>query len=190
MTEICLVRHGQTDWNFNNIIQGREDIPLNKIGKQQANDSALFLSDQKWDRVITSPLVRARQTAQAIADFSKIDEIIEDERFLEREFGEASGKPILDVHENIYNNNVEGMETNEELIDRAFSALKDIAQNYEGKRIVIVAHSHTIKAILHAIDPEKVNFRTKLNNACANFIELKDGKWKINEFNISDHIKA
>ena len=190
MTEICLVRHGQTDWNFNNIIQGREDIPLNTIGLQQANDSAQFLSNKKWDTIISSPLVRAKQTAEAIAEFNKVDEIIEDERFLEREFGEASGKPVSDFHENIYNNNVVGMETNEELMERAFNALKEIAQNYEGKRIVIVAHSHTIKAILHAINPEKVNFKTTLKNACANFIEFKERKWKIIEFNISDHIKA
>ena len=42
MTEICLVRHGQTDWNFQEIIQGREDIPLNEVGKKQASQSACF----------------------------------------------------------------------------------------------------------------------------------------------------
>ncbi|WP_088067753.1 histidine phosphatase family protein [Gottfriedia luciferensis] len=190
MTEICLVRHGQTDWNFNNIIQGREDIPLNDIGKQQAKDSAKFLSEKEWDSIITSPLGRAKETAKAIAEFTKMDAIIEDERFLEREFGEASGKSVSEFHERIYNNDVVGMETNENLMDRAFSALKDIAEKNDGKRIVIVAHSHTIKAILYAIDPEKVNFRTTLKNACANFIEFKDGKWNIIDFNISNHIKS
>jgi uncharacterized phosphatase len=188
MTEICLVRHGQTDWNFNNIIQGREDIPLNEIGKQQARDSAVFLSKEKWDKIITSPLKRAKETAEAIADFTKVDEIIEDEQFLEREFGVASGKQISDFYDRIYSDDVEGIETNESLISRAFNALKDIAQNHSGSRIVIVAHSHTIKAILHAIDPEKVTFRTSLKNACANYIEYKDDKWSIIDFNVSDHI--
>lgn len=188
MTEICLVRHGQTDWNFNNIIQGREDIPLNEIGKQQAKDSAVFLSNEKWDKIITSPLKRAKETAEAIAEFTKVDEIIEDERFLEREFGVASGKQISEYGEKIYCNDVEGIETNELLISRAFNALKEIAENHSEKRIVIVAHSHTIKAILHAINPEKVTFRTSLKNACANYIEYKNSKWNIIDFNISDHI--
>ncbi|GGI14474.1 histidine phosphatase family protein [Gottfriedia solisilvae] len=190
MTEICLVRHGQTDWNLNHIIQGREDIPLNETGKQQAYDSARFLSGEKWDTIITSPLSRAKETAMAIAEFTNIDQIIEDVRFVEREFGEASGKPVSEFHDHIYHDNVVGMETNELLIKRAFHALQDIAEIHKDKRIVIVAHSHTIKAILHAIDPIKVPFQTVLKNACANYIEYKDGNWKIKAFNVSEHINS
>lgn len=190
MTEICLVRHGQTDWNFNRIIQGREDIPLNETGKQQAYDSARFLSGENWDTIITSPLSRAKETAMTIAEFTRIDQIIEDDRFVEREFGEASGKSVSDFHDRIYNDNVDGMETNDLLMKRAFHALQDIAEIHKGKRIVIVAHSHTIKAILHAIDPINIPFQTVLKNACANYIEFKDDKWKINAFNVSDHINS
>ncbi len=190
MTEICIVRHGQTDWNFNHIIQGREDIPLNETGKQQAYDSARFLSGEKWDTIITSPLSRAKETAMAIAEFTNIDQIIEDARLVEREFGEASGRPVSEFREHIYHDNVVGMETNELLIKRAFHALQEIAEIHNGKRIVIVAHSHTIKAILHAIDPIKVPFQTVLKNACVNYIEYKEGSWKIEAFNVSDHINS
>lgn len=188
MTEICLVRHGQTDWNYKEIIQGRENIPLNDIGKLQAIDSAKFLSNEKWDKIITSPLIRAKETAEAIAEFVKIDEIIEDERFIERDFGLASGKPVHEFKKRFYTDDIEGIETNDMLIKRAFKALQEIAVNNEEKRIIIVAHSHTIKAILHAIDPVKVNFRTSLKNACANYIEYNNGKWYIKAFNISEHI--
>ena len=61
MTEICLVRHGQTDWNFQEIIQGREDIPLNEVGKKQASQSAAALQAEAWDIIISSPLIRAQK---------------------------------------------------------------------------------------------------------------------------------
>ena len=61
MTEICLVRHGQTDWNFQEIIQGREDIPLNEVGKKQASRAAA-LQEETWDIIISSPLIRAQET--------------------------------------------------------------------------------------------------------------------------------
>ena len=67
MTEICLVRHGQTDWNFQEIIQGREDIPLNEVGKKQASQSAAALQAESWDIIISSPLIRAQETAKEIA---------------------------------------------------------------------------------------------------------------------------
>jgi len=188
MTEICLVRHGQTDWNFSGIIQGREDIPLNIVGKEQARQSAQFLSKEKWDIIISSPLNRAVETAKAIAEFTKLDEILEDERFIERDFGQASGKKVSDYRHKYNTDEIKNIESKNELMTRTFSALEDVAKNNEGKRILIVAHSHTIKAILHAIDPEKVNFQTKLNNACASYVEYKDNKWSIKAFNVSEHI--
>ena len=66
MTEICLVRHGQTDWNFQEIIQGREDIPLNEVGKKQASQSAAALQAEAWDIIISSPLIRAQETAKKL----------------------------------------------------------------------------------------------------------------------------
>ncbi len=188
MTEICLVRHGQTDWNFQEIIQGREDIPLNEVGKKQAAQSALFLQNEKWDVIISSPLVRARETAQVIADAVGLGVIHLDERFMERNFGEASGKPVSEFRKKIAAGKVEGMETDEELVERCFSALQDVAKKHEGKRIIIVAHSHAIKAILTAIAPEEVTFLTPLTNACANFITVEENKWGITRYNVSDHI--
>ncbi|GGE66472.1 histidine phosphatase family protein [Priestia taiwanensis] len=189
MTEICLVRHGQTDWNFQEIIQGHEDIPLNEVGKQQARQSAEFLSEQQWDIVMSSPLGRAYETAKTIADAVGIDKIILDERFIERNFGEASGKPIPDVRHLIAEGTVEGLETEEEIVARCFQGLQDVAATYAGKRIVLVAHSHAIKAILHAIAPQEITFSTRLANAGANFIQHVDGEWEVVRYNVAEHIR-
>ncbi|MGX1428958.1 broad specificity phosphatase PhoE [Cytobacillus horneckiae] len=66
MTMICLIRHGETDWNAQNRIQGRTDIPLNGKGKQQAIQCGKYLALNDWDVIISSPLIRARQTAELI----------------------------------------------------------------------------------------------------------------------------
>lgn len=188
MTEICLVRHGQTDWNFQEIIQGREDIPLNEIGKKQASQSAAALRAESWDIIVSSPLVRAHETAQAIANAVEIDAIHLDERFMERNFGVASGKPVAEVRQFITDGNVEGMETDQEIVERCFEALKDVAQKYMGKRIIIVAHSHAIKAMLHAISPEEITFQTPLQNACISYVREIEGTWQVVKYNIAEHI--
>ncbi|KEK25863.1 histidine phosphatase family protein [Bacillus gaemokensis] len=188
MTEICLVRHGQTDWNFQEIIQGREDIPLNEVGKKQASQSAAALQLAAWDVIISSPLIRAQETAQAIGDAVGIHSIILDERFVERDFGEASGKPVSTVRQLIAEGNVEGMEKDEKIVDRCFAALKDVAKIHEGKRVIIVAHSHAIKAILHAISPDEITFKTPLKNACISYVKEENGSWNVLEYNIAEHI--
>ncbi|MDM5189642.1 histidine phosphatase family protein [Bacillus sp. DX4.1] len=188
MTEICLVRHGQTDWNFQEIIQGREDIPLNEVGKRQASQSAAALQAETWDVIISSPLIRAHETAQAIANAVGIHSILLDERFVERDFGEASGKPVPTVRQLIADGNVEDMETDEEIVARCFEALQDVAQKHTGKRIIVVAHSHAIKAILHAISPNEITFKTPLKNACISYVKENDGKWDVLQYNIAGHI--
>ena len=190
MTEICLVRHGQTDWNFQEIIQGREDIPLNETGRQQAKQSAAALLGEKWDVIISSPLVRAYETAKEIADAVGLDAIHLDERFIERHFGEASGKLVRDVRHHIASGDVKGMESEQELVERCFSALQDVAAQHAGKRIIIVAHAHAIKAMLHAINPSEVTFQTFLKNACINYITLQEETWSIIRYNVAEHILA
>lgn len=188
MTEICLVRHGQTDWNFQEIIQGREDIPLNEVGKRQASQSAEALKAEKWDMIVSSPLIRAHETAKVIAHEVGIDTIHLDERFVERNFGEASGKPVAEVRASIAAGDVEGMETDQQLVERCFLALQDIAEHNDGKRIIIVAHSHAIKAILHAISPEEITFQTPLKNACISYVKKTAGTWNVLRYNVAEHI--
>jgi uncharacterized phosphatase len=66
VTYLCLVRHGETDWNSLGKLQGRADIPLNKIGVLQAEECRDVLKSSKWDVIITSPLKRAKETAEII----------------------------------------------------------------------------------------------------------------------------
>jgi broad specificity phosphatase PhoE len=63
-----LLRHGQTDWNINFLLQGVTDIPMNQTGIEQVKLAAQAIRAEDWDVVLTSPLSRARQTAEIIAE--------------------------------------------------------------------------------------------------------------------------
>ena len=70
--KIVIWRHGQTDWNVENRFQGHSDIPLNKVGEFQVNHAAQILAALKPVRIISSDLIRTKQTAQALADLVNV----------------------------------------------------------------------------------------------------------------------
>jgi probable phosphoglycerate mutase len=68
MTELWLVRHGQTDWNLQGRYQGHYDIPLNPVGLAQASCLAEKLVEERFDAIYSSDLLRARVTAETVAE--------------------------------------------------------------------------------------------------------------------------
>ena len=81
--KIFITRHGQTEWNALGRLQGRKDIELNEVGKEQALTTGEKIKDEKIDIIITSPLKRARETAEIINKQFNV-EIVEDDRLMER----------------------------------------------------------------------------------------------------------
>jgi uncharacterized phosphatase len=67
ITTICIIRHGETDWNSSGRLQGREDIELNDLGRRQAIQTSGYFETESWDVIVSSPLKRAYETAQIIA---------------------------------------------------------------------------------------------------------------------------
>lgn len=90
MKNIYVVRHGQTDWNVQEIIQGTKDIPLNDTGRKQAHEVSETLKNVKFDKIISSPLKRAYETAE-IVNGGKI-KIQIDDRLIERKYGQLEGE--------------------------------------------------------------------------------------------------
>ena len=80
---ILLIRHGQTDWNINDKVQGSSDIPLNETGIQQAYETKKILDNYEFDVVISSPLGRTVHTANIVCE-DRDNEILIDERLKER----------------------------------------------------------------------------------------------------------
>jgi broad specificity phosphatase PhoE len=93
---LIVVRHGRTELNASSRLLGRLDPPLDGLGQRQADAVAAMLASGGVDRVVSSPLLRARSTAAAIASKSSVDVEI-DERWIEVDYGVLDGTPLADV---------------------------------------------------------------------------------------------
>ena len=183
MTTICLIRHGQTDWNKKFLIQGRENNPLNEEGIIQAHITANLLlnNDSNWDVIISSPLIRAVQTAEIIKDKLNLKSpIIINNNVIEREFGAAEGLTISEeVYDRINNDDYDNLETCKELQKRSMDTIIDIVKSFPNKKILIITHSHFIKGLLTQID-SNFTWTSSLKNASINYVYF-------NELNIIDY---
>lgn len=139
---IYIVRHGQTDWNIVGRYQGRKDIELNKKGIEQAEVIKENLKNITFDKVISSPLKRALKTAEII---SNDEEIIIDERIIERCNGELEGKLKTETDQNINFNDPNetkyGIESITDFRNRIFDFCKELENNYKNKNILVVTHA-------------------------------------------------
>ncbi len=96
MTRLIVWRHGNTDWNAGNRVQGQTDVPLNDLGRRQAADAAELLLRLRPDAVVSSDLSRAAATADALATRAGLP-VRHDERLRERHFGAWQGLTMTEV---------------------------------------------------------------------------------------------
>ena len=95
MQRLILVRHGETDWNAERRVQGNSDIPLNAIGEEQARLLTTYLATEAFDRVLSSDLIRARETARLSLSIGTEIETTPDLR--ELNFGDWEGLTAPDI---------------------------------------------------------------------------------------------
>lgn len=188
MTTICLVRHGETDWNALGKLQGRTDIPLNAVGIQQAQECAAFLAEKSWDVIVTSPLLRAKGTAEVINQSLNLP-FIEMDAFMERSFGHAEGMTVKERRTLFPTNAFPNQEEREIFRARIMQGIEQVREDFSGKRVLLVAHGAVINAILSLLsDGEIGSGKTRLHNACLSTIFDADGNWEIGEYNQVGHL--
>ena len=150
--KIYSTRHGQTDFNRNDIILGTTDVPLNETGLAQAKELAEQVSALgDVDIIIASPMKRALTTASIVADRCGL-EIVTDERLREWDYGEYEGQPRYaeGFAENKLDFGVRMGKTGESLLElthRVYSALDDITARYSNKNVLIVSHGGVCRVI-------------------------------------------
>ena len=150
--KIYSTRHGQTEYNRLDLILGSTDIPLNGTGIEQAEILASNVALIKsLDIIISSPMLRAKETAMKVAERCNIPIII-DERLREWNYGEFEGKSryVDGFADNKLEFAVRMGKTGESMIQlshRVYSALDDIIEKYNNKNVLIVSHGGVCRVI-------------------------------------------
>ena len=150
MIKLYIVRHGSTNWNDENRIQGLTDVELNDRGVKQVKDLSEELNLKEIDLCITSPLKRAIKTAEILTN-NEI-EVITDKLLVERNFENLEGQKIdYKIMKNLWdynlNNSSNNVESLKECIFRAKKFLIKLKKEYDNKKILVVSHGSFIKAI-------------------------------------------
>ena len=160
MTEIILVRHGETEWNVEEVFRGRIDVELNQAGVEQAELLAEYLGGLKIDAVYSSPLKRALTTAEVIAGYHQLDVEIAP-GLTDFDYGEWQGLPHQEVKEKykelyaqwINNPHQVRMPAGESLGDvreRAIGVVNNVIAQYAGT-VVLVSHRVVNKVLICAL---------------------------------------
>ena len=185
-THLGLLRHGQTDWNINFLLQGVTDIPMNQTGIEQVKLAAKAIRAEDWDVVLTSPLSRARQTAEIIASQHGYNEIIEQELLIERSFGEAEGLSHEQWRAKYSNLDViPGGESRTQLAERSRLLLETVSQELAGKRVLAISHGALIRALIAiASNNELPRAGERLGNASLNVVKHIDNSWQVVNYSL------
>jgi uncharacterized phosphatase len=183
VTHLVLVRHGQTDWNVERRIQGSSDIPLNETGRRQARDAARLLAREHWDSIVSSPLSRARETAEILAAELGLGAVEVVDGLQERNYGAAEGLTGPEAEE-LYHGRVPGRETPAAVVERVHSVLVALAREHPGKAVLVVTHGGVIGTLVRdATDHVWPEPGQLIPNGSHHRFAYRDGEIGLVEFN-------
>jgi uncharacterized phosphatase len=176
---LALIRHGQTDWNLDGLMQGRTDIPLNDTGREQALAAASALSGERWDAVVSSPLVRARETAEIIATALGVPLGAGYDELIEQDFGIAEGTHVSELDVRWPDRDFAGKEPDEEVGLRGLRGIERITDDHPGARVLVVAHGTLIRQTLAEISGHDARHYPRLDNASSSHVRRADAAWQV-----------
>jgi len=199
---LIVVRHGETLWNRENRVLGHTEIELTERGRKQAQRLALALKDEKVTAIYSSPLRRARETADKIARVHNMG-VVTDDALKELDAGELDGLTFNEVMER-YGDflkewmedapslRMPGGESLAELYDRTWAALERIVSQHPDGAVILVSHSFAIMSIIsRALGMSLSNFR-RLRLTVASISILNFGQRGISllQFNDTCHLQG
>lgn len=182
---LIFVRHGETDWNKANRLQGRVETPLNKNGVKQIKKTAVKLkkSSEKPEIIISSSMARAVQSAGIISKILAIPFQV-NRNLAERDFGSLEGKTWEEINKiygsgfketdrkQQYDYRAYGGEGVEQVKERILDFLNYAIEKYDGKTIIIVTHAGILRFLSFLLHKMGINFSCDIKPGEFCIIEL------------------
>ena len=195
--QIIFLRHGQAKNNTERVLSGRTPgVPLTDKGITQAQQTAELLEHMNISAIYSSPIQRAKHTAEIVGEHNSIDVQIDD-RLIELDMGKFTGVPYDEIfanHGNVflkfYNGELEiahnGVETFADVKKRVSSIVDEIIEKHPDQNVVLVTHMDPIKAMLsNVVDVSPTNlFELIIANASLNLFREKDRKFSLSGINV------
>ena len=199
MGQIIFLRHGQAKNNTERILAGRtEGVPLTETGIKQSEHTAELLEHMNLSTIYSSPIQRAKHTAEIVGKHNSLDVTIDD-RLIELDMGKFTGMPydeIFNSHGNVfmkfYNGDLEiahnGVETFSDVKKRILGIVDYIIEKHPDENILLVTHMDPIKAMLSTvIDLSPTNlYELIITNASLTIFRENDKKFSLSGLNVMD----
>lgn len=185
---LYIIRHGETAKNRKKLLQGRSDMTLNDNGRRQAQDAGGFFASQGiiFDRIYSSPLKRAIETAVEIAPDA---EVVVDERLIEMDYGPYEGMDLMKPAPEVIaffrdfagTPAPEGMEQLADVVGRLGEFLEEIRHEAMDKNILISTHAIAMKGALEYLSPDSNgSYWSKYIGNCSVYVsDTSDGAYGI-----------
>lgn len=159
MIRLGLIRHARTPWNLEKKIQGSTDIPLSPEGKREAARWGELLTSEPFDVILSSPLIRARETSRLLSDQMGIP-LFFDTDLREQDFGDWEGRRITDIRKKdpkaIEFQESRGWEfcppegeSRTRVLERVSKAFEKAAKAFENQYILVVTHQSVMKIVIY-----------------------------------------
>lgn len=202
MTQIILVRHGQTPWNKDKIFRGTVDVPLNDTGREEAELAGEWLRKETIQAAYSSPLSRARDTALAICRHHHL-QVKDLPGLADLNYGEWQGLPLTEVkrvYADLYHQwetapqtvRFPRGETLEEVRTRSWAAVEQVVADHPGQTVLLAAHRVVNKVLIACfIGLDDSHFwRIGQDTTAVNRFHLKGDTWHIISVNDVCHLRS
>lgn len=203
-TRICIVRHGETDWNAEGRIQGQIEIPLNDVGRAQAQAAAAGLANEKFSALYSSDLQRARDTAATAAQILKLPLQLEP-GLRERRYGAYEGLTREDIKQRAdYDRYIArdpdfdfcGGESLRAFAGRVENTIERLSKTHASQSILIFTHGGVLDIVYRVAQRRSLETRRDfpIPNAALNWIAVDHddahGGWTILHWAVQSHLAA